>query len=450
MKDWIKFFTLGFFSDKLTAKAPHRRVYSSFFALFFAFVLFVAVVIAADFIPFSLHYRDAKDFKNTVYNAFAADSPQRISLKVADGKITAAKQDGTYVKERILNSFIYEEDKPYSLNGYNLVIDTRPLNAYDAFETEFDGGKISAAEYADLSFTAKKNCPVKIVLTDGVRELDDTYIGQCESYLEKVSSPTDINYDKALSEEFAAIINSEDKEKAEKIYKLYLRAYYPQTFDGKSGIPVLRNYYAQEFIENENVKNYLFVFEDMLVGSFTTESGISRMFYGYASKLSDGIAVTAVGTGEAEKQADEFIDGAYRASLVISSYLYFINSRRIFLFAICIWLILSLITFGISKIIKLDLPKKFGAWFKIIGSFIFISSLTVSFIAFICGFFVSVNTVFAMITPLFGAIMLIRLAAYFTTSCIKLKKAKVTENKISNITTEISEDTGVNEKNENL
>ena len=147
MKDWIKFFTLGFFSDKLTAKAPHRRVYSSFFALFFAFVLFVAVVIAADFIPFSLHYADAKDFKNTMYNAFVADGSQRISLKVEEGKITAAKRNGAYLKDRILNSFKYEEDKPYSLNGYNLVIDTRPMNAYDAFEAEFDGGKISAEEY---------------------------------------------------------------------------------------------------------------------------------------------------------------------------------------------------------------------------------------------------------------------------------------------------------------
>ena len=127
-------------------------------------------------------------------------------------------------------------------------------------------------------------------------------MGYCESYLEKFSSPIDINYDKALSEEYAAIKNSDDEGKADKIYKLYLRAYYPQTFDGKSGVPVLRNYYAQEFIENENVKNYLFVFEDMLVGSFTTESGISRMFYGYASKLLDGVVVTAVGTGEAEKQ----------------------------------------------------------------------------------------------------------------------------------------------------
>jgi len=188
----------------------------------------------------------------------------------------------------------------------------------------------------------------------------------------------------------------------------------------------------------------------MLVGSFTTASGISRMFYGYASKLSDGVVVTAVGTGEAEKQIDGFIDGAYRDSLGISSYLYFINSRRIFLFVICIWLILSLITFGISKLIKLNLPKKFGAWFKIIGSFIFISSLTVSFIAFICGFFVSVNTVFAMITPMFGAIMLIRLATYFITSCIKLNKEKATKNDISNITTEISENAEVNDKNENL
>lgn len=450
MKDWIKFFTLGFFSDKLTAKPPHRRVYSSFFALFFAFVLFVAVVIAADFIPFSLHYADANDFKNTMYNAFVADGSQRISLKVEEGKITAAKRNGAYLKDRILNSFKYEEDKPYSLNGYNLVIDTRPMNAYDAFEAEFDGGKISAEEYAGLSFTAKKNCSVKIRLTDGVIGLDEAFMGYCESYLEKVSSPIDINYDKALSEEYAAIKNSDDEGKADKIYKLYLRAYYPQTFDGKSGVPVLRNYYAQEFIENENVKNYLFVFEDMLVGSFTTESGISRMFYGYASKLLDGVVVTAVGTGEAEKQIDGFIDGAYRDSLGISSYLYFINSRRIFLFVICIWLILSLITFGISKLIKLNLPKKFGAWFKIIGSFIFISSLTVSFIAFICGFFVSVNTVFAMITPMFGAIMLIRLATYFITSCIKLNKEKATENDISNITTEISENAEVNDKNENL
>ncbi len=55
-----------------------------------------------------------------------------------------------------------------------------------------------------------------------------------------------------------------------------------------------------------------------------------------------------------------------------------------------------------------------------------------------------------MITPMFGAIMLIRLATYFITSCIKLNKEKATENDISNITTEISENAEVNDKSENL
>lgn len=421
MINWIKFFTLGFFSDKITAQAPHRKYYSPLAALLIAFLLFVAVIIAADFVPFSLYYNKAEDFRAAVYSAFAGDGKAQIKLKVANGKITAEK-DGVFVSDKVINSF-NEEDKSYCVNGYNLVVDTRPMTSFDEFEAEFDGGSITAEKYREMTPTAKKNCSVKIILTDRVRELDGGFIEECTSYLESASSLTDVNYDKSIAEKYEEIKNSqlsEDK-KNESIYGLYLQAYYPQTFGDKTGVPILRNYYAERYIENVSVKNYLFVFDDMLVGSFSS-GGSSRMFYGYTSKLADGQVVTADNFEEACKQVDGFIDKAYRNSLGISSYLYFINARRIFLFVLAIWLALALLAFAFAKFTKFDLPKKFGAWFKISGSFIFVSSLITSLTAFICCFFVFADTVFTMITPLFAGIMLVRLVVYVALSCVRSNK----------------------------
>lgn len=421
MINWIKFFTLGFFSDKITAQAPHRKYYSPLAALLIAFLLFVAVIIAADFVPFSLHYGNAEDFQAMVHSAFADESKAQIKLNVADGKIMAEK-DGVFVSDRIINSF-NEEDKKYCVNGYNLVVDTRPMTSFDEFEAEFDGGSITAEEYGEMTPTAKKNCSVKIILTERIRELDGEFIEECRNYLESASSLTDINYDESIAKKYEEIKNSQaqDSEKNKSIYGLYLQAYYPQTFGAKTGVPILRNYYAEKYIENASVKNYLFVFDDMLVGSFSSGNA-SRMFYGYTSKLADGQVVAADNFGEACKQIDGFIDKTYRNSLGISSYLYFINARRIFLFVIAIWLALALSAFAFAKFTKFDLPKKFGAWFKISGSFIFVSSLITCLTAFICCFFVFTDTVFTMITPLFAGIMLIKLAVYVALSCIRANK----------------------------
>lgn len=433
MINWIKFFTLGFFSDKLTSEAPRRKYYNPLAALIIAFILFVAVIIAADFVPFSLQYGRADDFQTMVHSAFTGET--RIQLKVDDGKILAEK-NGAFVNDLVVNSFT--EDKDYSVNGYNLVVDTRPMTSYDEFEVEFNGGKITSEDYEIMTLSARKSCTVKIVLTDRVRELDDAFIEKCTDYLEKASSLTDANYDKAVADKYEEIKSQADvAEKNKKIYALYLQAYYPQAFNENSGIPILRNYYAQKYIENEEVNNYLFVFEDMLVGSFTS-GGTSRMFYGYTSKLDDGLIVTAGNSGEAEKQVDKFIDSAYRDSLGISSYLYFINARRIFLFVIIIWLVLALIAFAVARLVKLDLPKKFGAWFKISGSFIFVSSIITCLIAFICCFFVSTGTIFSMITPLFAGIIFIRFSVYFVLSCIRANKKSTADLEQNEETKELS------------
>ncbi len=418
MRDWLKFYFLSFFSDKTASEAPDRRVFSHFVSLFIAFVLFVATLVAADFLSFSVHYGNSASFNALVNKAFAGEQSARIALNVTDGRITAAKGDGELIKGKIINSF--DGDGEYAVDGYNIVVDTRSMSAYDAFDMSFDGTGITAEQYEDLSFSAKKNFTPKVILTDKERVLDEEYIAKCSEYLESMSDATGQNYDKDISDRYAEIKNLQSSdEKNRMIYALYLQAYYPSVFHKDSGIPNLRNYYAQTYMENASISKYLFVFEDMIVGSFETESGLSRMFYGYASKLDDGLAVTATDAAQAEKQIEKFIKSAYNGSFGISVYLYFINSRRIFLFAILIWLVLALVAFGISRAVKRDIPKKFGDWFKIAGSFIFWSAVITSAVGFVCGFFVSLNTVFALITPLFGGLMLVRLTVFFLVAALR-------------------------------
>lgn len=418
MRDFFRFFWLSFFSDKIAAEAPDRKVYTAFVSLFIAFILFVVTLVAADFCSFSVQYGKADAFNSLVNNAFAGDIDTRISLDVSDGRIFAARSGGECAKAKVINSFT--DDSEYSVGGYNFVVDTRAMTAYDAFEVSFEGCGVTAEQYAGLPFAAKKNFVPKIVMTDKERVLDGEFVATCEAYLDKMSDKTGVDYDKDISDAYAAIKGStaDPTEKNGQIYALYLRAYYPSLFDGKTGVPNLRNYYAAEYMEDPDVRNYLFVFEDMIVGSFEA-NGVARKFYGYASKLDDGAAVTATDTGAAQQQIKNFIKSAYNGSLGISTYLYFINSRRIFLFAIGIWLVPALIAFGISRAVKRDIPKKFGEWFKISGAFILWSALITAVIGFICGFFVSLDTVFALITPLFGGIMLVRLIVFFLLSALR-------------------------------
>lgn len=430
---WLKFFTLGFFSDKLTDEAPKRKYYNPLLGLLLAFLLFVAALIAADFVPFQIHYGKAEGFNAMIYNAFASESSDRISMRIQDGKLTAKRNGGGFVNDKLVNSFSESGDSQYAVAGYNLVVDTRSLTSYNAFEATFDDGRMSATEYAELSYTAKQDCKTEIVLTDAVRELDDAFIAECIEYLERSSTLTDVLYEKSIAEKYVEIQNSEETADYSEIYELYLQAYYPQTFSDDSGIPTLRDFYAQQYIENQSVTNYLFVFEDMIVGSFSAENGVSRMFYGYISKLSDGEVVTVENLEDAERQVDEFILSAYRGSLTISSYLYFINARRIFLYELLLWLVYALIAFALVCIIKLDLLHKYGAWLKIAGSFLFIGGLITAVVAFICGFFVSVDTVFSLIVPLFAAIVFVRFAVYFACSCIRAKRRKQTTNEADDV-----------------
>lgn len=426
MKNFFKFFGLSFFSDRIASEASDRKVYTAFVSLFIAFILFVTTLVAADFCSFPVRYGKSDGFNALVYNAFTSDTA-RISLRVENGRIEAARNGGEYVKDKVVDSFTV--DGEYAVDGYNLTVDTRSMDAYDAFEVSFEDCGISESEYAALPFAAKKNFTPKIILTDRERVLDDGYIALCMTYLDSMSDKTGLDYDKDISDRYGEVKNSsvEQFEKNKSIYLLYLQGYYPSLFDEKTGAPNLRNFYANEYMENDAVKNYLFVFEDMIVGSFESD-GVSRKFYGYASKLNDGEVVTAADAYTARRQIDKFIKSAYNGSLGISTYLYFINSRRIFLLAIAIWLVLALISFGLSRAVKRDMPKGFVDWFKLSGAFILWSALITAVICFVCGFFVSLDTVFALITPLFGGIMTVRLFVFFLTRALRKNAPCESEN----------------------
>ena len=164
MKKWFKFFHFSFFSHKL-AKEGAKRGYASFFLSFILTLVFLWTgFIGGDMLPFSAHYNNSPDFKAVTRLVFAnPDLDKRIQAEIENGALKVKKNDVTYVEDIIVNTASNENDKQnYSVNGYIVVIDTRPadtLAEVEAYCISNDGNDliISYEEYLTLSAVARLN-----------------------------------------------------------------------------------------------------------------------------------------------------------------------------------------------------------------------------------------------------------------------------------------------------
>ena len=164
MKKWFRFFSLSFFSHK-SAKESVRRGYTNVFLGFVLALAFLFVgFIGAQMLPFGLHYNNSPDFSATVRNVFAnADVEKRIYAEIENGDLKVKKYGGEYSPGLLVNTFENDADKQiYSVNGYGVVVDSRPadtLAEIEAYCISNDGKatEISYSDYLTLSEVAKLN-----------------------------------------------------------------------------------------------------------------------------------------------------------------------------------------------------------------------------------------------------------------------------------------------------
>lgn len=404
MKSWLRFFGLSFFSDKIAKEAARRGYLNVFLGLLFALIFVFCGVLASNTIPFTTHYKNATEFKAFVHNAFS-----EITLTVNGGCVSAEDTVNTYLNEA--------QSEKYALNGYNLVIDTRPSNAYDDFRAYYlanDGSRdeISYEDYHALPEDKKSGYDFKVQYTPDELILSEELIAKCEDYLRSCT-------DEEISSRYAELSSNKDgvssENYADSVYNLYIKAYYPEIsgYESNGSAPLLRSFYYVNYLYGDN-SDYLFVFDDALIGSFETDGGIQTTFYGIFDKMTDGIV--------SESNADLFLKDAFKATVPMQANVYVMNMFMFIPFFVVIPLIIALIAKIALTLLKVEKYKKFTVCLKVEGSYLAIGSLISAVVLFICGYFVSNALLNALPIVLYAAVLLIRTAVYIVKEYINRKK----------------------------
>lgn len=404
MKKWLKFFGLSFFSDKISKQAIKRGYANLALGTAFALVFIFCGALAADLLPFSTHYNNSSAFSSFVRRAVTSDV---LNVRINGGGLAA---------DRIADTFSNPQDaEAYSLNGYNLVVDTRPADAFDAFEAYYvsnDGSEqvITPEEYETLSEVAKRNFEFKIRYTAEELVLTDELTEKFEAYLTEKNS-----------EAFAGLRENKDNMTAEEyrrqVYTAYVKEYYPDltAYESTGGAPLLRNYYFHNYA-NGDAQKYLFVFDDSLVGSFETDGGLKVTFYGFYKNFADGA------TFSTEEEADGFIIKSFQATASFSVYVYVMNILRLLPFIVLMPIVLAVIAYCVLRILKSPHFTGFGGSLKIVGSYLFIGSFISAVITFICGYFIPRSSVITAAILVFFIILFIRTAVFLIAEGITAKK----------------------------
>lgn len=405
MKKWLKFIGLSFFSDKISKQALKRGYLNFVCGMIFALVFLFCGVLAADLLPFPAHYNNSADFTGFVRKALSSES---LNIEIKGQKVAAS---------RIADSFADEDDAAeYRLNGYNLVVDTRPADAFDDFEAYYlsndgKGQKITPEEYATLSDVAKRNFDFKIAYTRNELILTDGLTAEHENYLSGINS-----------EGFAELQKQQSglsrEEYRKKVYNLYVKEYYPDltAYESTGSAPLLRNYYYHSYI-NGGSEKYLFIFDDSCVGSFRTDAGVEVTFYGFYKNFADGA------TFSTDEEADGFITNSFGATAGLSVYVYFMNILRLLPFVVLMPIVLALIAYCILRIIKSETVSGFGGCIRIIGSYLLVGSLLSAIVTFICGYFVPRNSLLIAAILILFIILLIRTVIFLAAEGAAAKKS---------------------------
>lgn len=404
MAEWLKIYFLSFFNDRLAAKSAKYGFVSVFLTIVLSFVFFMFGFMAADVVPFSTHYDNAGQYKKFVHNAF---SDSELRVEIIDG---LAKCDKT------VNTHTNESDKEkYATNGYHLIVDTRKSDTLIEFSQVAVKGddEISYEEFLNLTDKEKEGYNIETRYTDKVLEITVDKVVTYESYLEGISEEgTNYNSEAATAYKDLKEKNLTGDEYGKEIYYLYVKYYFSnvQSVLMSAKAPVLSDYYYLNFILGDNA-NYLYLLDDICIGSFSTETDIPAAFAGYYKGCASGVLD--------ETLADAFVKDVYYNSVSYSMSSYFTSAIQMAPGYILIPIFVGLILFLICKAAKKQFGQKFVDCYKTVNSFALVSALFTGFTTFILAFFVFARKLYLFMPLIFALILILRCAVFYITRSAK-------------------------------
>lgn len=403
--NWLKYIAFSFFHNGYAREGAKSSTLNFFFGVVVAFVLICGGLTAGYNTSFDDHYYDADGFRQFVHNAF--DSA---SLSVKDGKLNLSGADRLET--------LSDKNSALRVNGYELVIDTRPAETYDDFAIickDGDGKEISYEEYLQLSDADKRKYTLNLKYSGNTL---DTAAKQDEyrAYLDEVSTEGGNKYNESVAKEYAGIKESglEGYALYDKIYLLYARCYYPsfEKVEKYASVPTVRSYYISKLSESEDGK-YLVLFDERCMFSFYTDSGIMMTFSGeYGAE--DGEIKGA-------DAADSLLLGAFGKNASMN---FLVFASDLFVSVLIFVILTLLISFICSKLLKKSGLEYSGSseLFHIFGGFLPVAGL----IAFVCGiglpYALSVQTAYLATRLIFLGVVYVRFAVLIAMDAVTAKK----------------------------
>lgn len=410
MAEWFKIYFLSFFNDRLAAKSAKYGFMSVFLTIVLSFVFFMFGFMAADVVPFSTHYDNAGQYREFVGNAFSGDG-LRVEIK-----------DGLAECDTIVNTHTNESDRDkYAKNGYDFIVDTRKSDTLIEFTQVAVSGdaEITYEEYLNLSDKEREGYALKTRYTDTVLVITDEKVERYESYLEEISKEGTDQYN---AEAATAYRELKDKNLAaedygKEVYYLYVKYYYTNIefvlMSAKA--PVLCDYYYLNFILGDYA-NYLYLLDDICVGSFSTDAGIPAAFAGYYKGCAEGVLD--------ETSADAFIKDVFYNAVGYSMSSYFTSAMQMAPGYILIPVLVGFILFLICKAAKKQFGQKFVDCYKAVNSFVWVSALLTGLLTFILAFFVFSRQLYLYMPLIFAFILILRTAVFYFTNSAKENAAQ--------------------------
>ncbi len=402
--NWIKFFFGSFFIHGKASEAPKFGFTTAFISIVLSFVFIMFGYYGASVAPFGTHYDNASG-----YHAFVDSAFDGTELSIENGVGKCDKQVNTYTSDA--------DKVMYCKNGYNLIIDTRPSDTLVAFECVAVRGneklgyeqylELNSAKQSDYKLTVECNSAEVLVITDADVE-------KYEAYFAALSDETSENYNKDTAERYADLQSKKDgytpDEYEKELYFLYVNSYYPKVksvYEGAKA-PVLRDYYYSNYI-NRQTAYYLFIFDNMIAGSFETDKGVPTVFGGYFDKCADG----------AVYDIHSFIKQTYYDTAGATFVSYFVSAMMQLPTIVFIPLVLALIMWAVGKAVKRGMEQKFGGCYKTVASFVWVSGLLASLTVFIGGFLTAARMMYNFFPLIFGGILLVRTIVHCAITVIK-------------------------------
>ena len=415
MKKWFKYFSLGFFSHSISKEGARRGYASIILSLILALVFIWAGAVGGYMLPFGVHYSNSPEFMEATHTLLAnTDTNKRIDVVIENGGLRVKKHNGEYTEDLLVNTIENDTDKQnYSLNGFNIVVDSRPASTLAEVEAycvsnDGKGTVISYAEYLTLSDVARLNFDFKLKYTGKALDLSDELVEEYRIYVDGLSDEN-----KNLTKKTADDLSTGKITKAEynrAIYELYFTNYYPEIteYESTSRVPLLRNYYYHQYI-SKGFNDYLFIFDDYMAGSFETKGGIQISFYGFYNNLKNGALVTeGISQEEANASVDQFIKNSFKANWILNAYACLTNTITLVPFLALMIMVAALLTYSILKLRSVESISSLGAMLKIVGSFVWFAGLVAAVLSLICSFFVNHSIINVLPQALFFLVLVIR------------------------------------------